>query len=97
MEGRILAKPEPGTKMVCIVGPTAVGKTAVAVRIAPGLSAEIVSADAMQVYRGMDIGTGKPSLDEQAGVPFHMLDIAGRMRTSRWLVSRSLRTTRCSR
>jgi len=76
MEGRILAKPEPGTKMVCIVGPTAVGKTAVAVRIAPGLSAEIVSADAMQVYRGMDIGTGKPSLDEQAGVPFHMLDIA---------------------
>lgn len=76
MEGRPLAKPEPETRMACIVGPTAVGKTAAAVRIAPRLNAEIVSMDAMQIYRGMDIGTCKPSPEERAAVPFHMIDVA---------------------
>jgi tRNA dimethylallyltransferase len=76
LTGQILAKVEPGTKMAAIVGPTAAGKTAVAVRIAQQLNAEIVSVDAMQVYRGMDIGTGKAACDELSPVPCHMLDIA---------------------
>jgi tRNA dimethylallyltransferase len=66
---------EPGTSIAAIVGPTAVGKTAVGVAIAPSLNAEIVSVDAMQVYRGMDIGTNKPDSAELEAVRFHMLDI----------------------
>ncbi|MHB8895337.1 MAG: tRNA (adenosine(37)-N6)-dimethylallyltransferase MiaA [Candidatus Geothermincolia bacterium] len=76
MEHRILAKIEPGTRIAAIVGPTAVGKTAAAMKISEKLDAEIVSMDAMQVYRGMDIGTGKPSRAELKSVPFHMLDVA---------------------
>jgi len=76
MEGRILAKPEPGTRMAAIVGPTAVGKTFAALKVARQLDAEIVSVDAMQVYRGMDIGTAKPDAQERELVPFHMLDVA---------------------
>jgi len=71
----ITARIEPGTRLAAIVGPTAVGKTAVALRIAGRLNAEIISVDAMQVYRGMDIGTGKPTPEERKAVPFHMLDI----------------------
>jgi tRNA dimethylallyltransferase len=71
-----LAKPEPETRMAGIVGPTAVGKTAVALMIAPRLNVEIISMDAMQVYRGMDIGTNKPGPAELAAVPFHMMGIA---------------------
>ena len=71
----ITARIEPGTKMAAIVGPTAVGKTAVALRLAPRLEAEIISVDAMQVYRGMDIGTGKPTAAELASARFHMLDV----------------------
>lgn len=58
-----------------LVGPTAVGKTAVALALAARLDAEIVSADSMQVYRGMDIGTAKPSPTERAVVPHHLLDV----------------------
>ncbi len=58
-----------------IVGPTACGKTAVSVRVAQALQAEIISADSMQLYRGMDIGTAKATVSEQSGVPHHMLDI----------------------
>ena len=60
---------------IVIVGPTAVGKTAAALTLAQQISAEIVNADSMQVYQGMDIGTAKPTPDEQVQVPFHLLDI----------------------
>lgn len=60
---------------IVIVGSTATGKTAVAVEIAVRLQGEIVNADSMQVYRGMDIGTAKPLPEERMRVPFHLLDI----------------------
>lgn len=62
--------------MICIVGPTASGKTALSVRLAQALGGEIVSFDSMQVYRRMDIGTAKPTPEERGGVPHHMLDVA---------------------
>jgi tRNA dimethylallyltransferase len=59
-----------------LFGPTASGKTAVLARLfAPGAKAELISADSMQVYRGMDIGTAKPSLAERAKIPYHLIDI----------------------
>ncbi|MFZ2640786.1 MAG: tRNA (adenosine(37)-N6)-dimethylallyltransferase MiaA [Verrucomicrobiia bacterium] len=58
-----------------LVGPTAVGKTTVALELARRLDAEIVSADSMQVYRGMDIGTAKSSPAERAAVPHHLIDV----------------------
>lgn len=58
-----------------IAGPTAVGKSEVALRLAEQLGGEILSADSMQVYRGLDIGTAKPSADERARVPHHLIDI----------------------
>lgn len=76
MAGGITAKIEPGSKLAAVVGPTAVGKTALASRIAGSLNAEIISVDAMQVYRGMDIGTGKPAPRELGGIPIHMIDVA---------------------
>jgi tRNA dimethylallyltransferase len=65
---------DPG-KIVVIVGPTAVGKSSLAMRLAPELDAEIVSADSMQIYRGMDIGTSKPSAEERRRVVHHVIDI----------------------
>ncbi len=62
--------------IVVIVGPTAVGKTEVALEVAARLRGEIVSCDSMQVYRGMDIGTAKPSLAERARIPHHVIDVA---------------------
>jgi tRNA dimethylallyltransferase len=62
--------------LVLIVGPTAVGKTEIAIQLAERLNGEIVSADSRLFYRGMDIGTAKPSRAEQARVPHHMIDIA---------------------
>lgn len=59
-----------------LVGPTASGKTGMALAIAPALGAEIVCVDSMTVYRGMDAGTAKPSSEERARVPHHLLDIA---------------------
>ncbi|MCG0276270.1 MAG: tRNA (adenosine(37)-N6)-dimethylallyltransferase MiaA [Thermosediminibacteraceae bacterium] len=61
--------------LVAIVGPTAVGKTEIAVEVALKLDGEIISADSMQIYRYMDIGTAKPTIDERKGVPHHMIDI----------------------
>ncbi len=62
--------------LVVIAGPTASGKTALGVELALRLGGEVVSADSMQVYRGMDIGTAKPTAEEMRGVPHHMLDVA---------------------
>lgn len=63
-------------RRIALVGPTAVGKTAVGVALARRLGVEIVSADSMQVYRRMDIGTAKPTPEERAQVRFHGLDVA---------------------
>lgn len=61
--------------VVGVVGPTAVGKTALALELAPALGAEIISADSRQVYCGMDLGTAKPTLPERARVRHHLLDV----------------------
>ncbi len=61
-------------KIVCIVGPTASGKTRLSIALAQALGAEVVSFDSMQLYRGMDIGTAKPTEEEMQGIPHHMLD-----------------------
>jgi tRNA dimethylallyltransferase len=66
--------PTPPPRVLAVVGPTAVGKTALAEELAVRLNGEIVSADSMQVYRGMDIGTAKPPLSERR-VPYHCLDL----------------------
>jgi tRNA dimethylallyltransferase len=58
-----------------LVGPTAVGKSKLAVALAHRLGGEIISADSMQIYRGMDIGTAKPTLSERQKIPHHMLDV----------------------
>lgn len=61
--------------LVVIVGPTAVGKTRLALRLAQEFDGEIVSADSRQVYRGMDIGTAKPTLEERCRVSHHLIDV----------------------
>ena len=61
--------------MIIIEGPTAVGKSDIAVELAKIIGGEIVSADSMQVYRGMDIGTGKIRKEEMSGIPHYMLDV----------------------
>lgn len=63
------------TKVIAIVGPTAVGKTALSVELAKKLNGEIISGDSMQVYRGLDIGTAKVTPKEQQGIPHHLIDI----------------------
>ena len=65
---------KPNILVIC--GPTASGKTALAAALARRFNGEVVSADSMQVYRGMDIGTAKPTAEETLGVPHHMLDVA---------------------
>ena len=62
-------------RLVLLAGPTAVGKSAVALRLAERLDGEIISVDSMQVYRGMDIGTAKPSPADRGGVPHHLIDV----------------------
>ena len=62
--------------IICIAGPTASGKTALAVELAKELNGEVVSCDSMQVYRRMDIGTAKPNQAEMQGIIHHMLDVA---------------------
>ena len=63
-------------RMICIVGPTATGKTRLAVALALALDGEVISCDSMQIYRGMDIGTAKVTEDEARGVRHHMIDVA---------------------
>lgn len=62
--------------IICIAGPTASGKTALAVALAKKVNGEVVSCDSMQVYRRMDIGTAKPTIEEMDGIPHHMLSVA---------------------
>jgi tRNA dimethylallyltransferase len=67
--------PEPFTNALILTGPTASGKTALALELAERLDAEIVAMDSMTLYRGMDVGTAKPSLAERARVPHHLIDV----------------------
>ena len=62
--------------LICICGPTASGKTGLAVALAKRLDGEVVSCDSMQIYKGMDVGTAKPNAAEMDGVPHHLLDVA---------------------
>lgn len=63
-------------KVVCVVGPTACGKTTLGVLLAKDHNGEVVSADSMQIYRGMTIGTAAPTEAEMDGVPHHMIAVA---------------------
>ncbi|MDO9515501.1 MAG: isopentenyl transferase family protein, partial [Syntrophales bacterium] len=65
----------PKPSLIVITGPTGVGKTGLAIRLAEEFDGEIISADSMQVYRHLDIGTAKPSSEEQARVPHHLIDV----------------------
>lgn len=62
-------------KVIILLGPTGVGKTEVSIRLAKALGTEIISADSMQIYRGMDIGTAKPSEEQRISIKHHMIDI----------------------
>ena len=62
-------------KMICVLGPTASGKTALAARLAKNLGGEVVGCDSMQLYRTLDVGTAKPTGEEKLGVPHHMIDV----------------------
>ena len=62
-------------KIICVVGPTASGKTALAIELAKELNGEVISCDSMQIYRRMDIGTAKPTAEEMQGIRHHMIDI----------------------
>ncbi len=73
-------------KLLIITGPTATGKTALAVACARALGGEVISADSMQLYRGMDIGTAKVTPSEMQGVPHHLIDVADPAED--WSVSR---------
>ena len=68
--------PVPKPKVIAIVGPTASGKTSLGIYLAKKVSGEVVSADSRQVYKGLDIGTGKVTTQEMVGVPHHLLDVA---------------------
>ena len=65
----------PGTAPVFIAGPTAVGKSAVAMALAERVGGEIISVDSMQVYRGLDVGTAKPSIEERRRIRHHLIDV----------------------
>jgi tRNA dimethylallyltransferase len=83
-EGRAPARPDAKTKLaervlgapIFLAGPTAVGKSEIALLLAEKIGGEIISVDSMQVYRGLDIGTAKPSAAERARVPHHLIDVA---------------------
>src|ERR1700722_15507961 len=66
---------EPVTKLIAVVGATAAGKSDLAVELALALDGEVINADSMQLYRGMDIGTAKLTRQERRGVPHHLLDV----------------------
>ena len=67
--------PYPKTKLIAIVGPTATGKSNVAVELAKRIGGEIISADSMQVYKGMNIGTAKITPEEMQGIPHYLIDV----------------------
>ena len=72
--------------VLCVVGPTASGKTKMGVALAQRFNGEVVSVDSMQLYRGMEVGTAAPTLEEMAGIPHHMVGIAEP--TENWSVAK---------
>jgi tRNA dimethylallyltransferase len=70
-----MAETSPKPSIIVVCGPTGIGKTAAAIEIAETFGGEIISADSMQVYRLMDIGTAKPTAEEKARIPHHLVDI----------------------
>ncbi|MFI3137165.1 MAG: isopentenyl transferase family protein, partial [Methylococcaceae bacterium] len=60
---------------IFLMGPTASGKTALSVQLAQALNGEIISVDSALVFKGMDIGTAKPTMEERGGIPHHLIDI----------------------
>jgi tRNA dimethylallyltransferase len=68
--------PDSPSPILIVVGPTASGKTEFALRLARRLDGEVVNADSVQVYRYFDIGSGKPTVEERAGIPYHLIDCA---------------------
>ena len=87
-----MATPSDFQHALVLTGPTGSGKSALAVALAPALNAEIMSLDSMALYRGMDIGTAKPTREERAAVPHHLIDIRDPSQPYRYL-----RTGRASR
>jgi tRNA dimethylallyltransferase len=77
-------RPHGRPSVVLLVGPTAVGKTEVSLQLAERLGAEIVSVDSRLFYRGLDIGTAKPTVQQRARLPHHLIDIVRRMKPSAW-------------
>ena len=71
-----MSAPAERPLVLMLAGPTATGKSAAALRLAGELDGEIVTVDSMQVYRGMDIGSAKPSLAERKFIPHHLIDVA---------------------
>jgi tRNA dimethylallyltransferase len=76
-----MSKPAAKPKVIVIVGPTASGKSDLAVKVARKIGGEVISADSRQVYRGLDVGSGKITEREMHGVPHHLLDVASPTRT----------------
>ena len=76
-------------KVVCVVGPTACGKTKMGVALAQRFGGEVVSVDSMQLYRGMTVGTAAPTAEEMEGVPHHMVAVADPAES--WSVARYVR------
>jgi tRNA A37 N6-isopentenylltransferase MiaA len=79
-------------KILCVVGPTASGKTSAAVELALRLGGEVVSCDSVQIYKGFDIGTAKPGIQERRGVPHHLIDVAEH--TEEWSAGHYARSAR---
>ena len=79
-------------RVICVVGPTATGKTKMGVALAKRFGGEVVSVDSMQIYRGMTIGTAAPTAEEMDGVRHHMVAIADPAESCPWPGSRSRRT-----
>lgn len=75
IQSHLDSTPEGKIPLICILGPTAVGKTKLSIQLAQDFNAEIISADSRQVYKYMDIGTDKITEEEMQGVPHHMLDV----------------------
>ena len=71
-------------QIICVVGPTATGKTKMGVALARRFGGEVVSVDSMQIYRGMAIGTAAPTPEEMEGIPHHMVGVADPPRAGPW-------------